>query len=70
MRLPNANRARVDPDKIEKYLLSHDHPDGASKARFFELFGFQQALWETFANTVRRIRSEKRWQPVTGSGTF
>ena len=49
VRLPNANRARVDRDKILKYLLCHEHPDGAPKARFFERFGFKRSAWEKLA---------------------
>jgi len=35
MRLPNADRARVEQSKIVEYLLNREHPDGGSKARFF-----------------------------------
>jgi hypothetical protein len=31
MKLPNAERARVDREKITDYLLSPVHPDGSSK---------------------------------------
>jgi len=30
----------IHPAKIYKYLLNPDHPDGASKERFFRSFGF------------------------------
>ncbi len=39
-RLPNAHQAVVAEAKIARYLLDHDHPDGAPKARFLERFGF------------------------------
>jgi hypothetical protein len=49
MKLPNASRVRVDRSKIEQYLLSHEHPDGSPKARFFERFGFRRSHWEELA---------------------
>jgi hypothetical protein len=49
MKLPNASRVRVDRSKIEQYLLSHEHPDGSPKARFFERFGFRRSHWEALA---------------------
>ena len=45
MKLPRANQARVDESKVAEYLLARDHPDGGSKARFFERFGFHAAEW-------------------------
>jgi hypothetical protein len=51
--LPRGNHARVDESKIVGYLLSHDHPDGAPKARFFEGFGFHASAWQVFASALR-----------------
>ena len=45
MKLPKANQARVDESKVTDYLLSAGHPDGSSKARFFERFGFHSFEW-------------------------
>ncbi|MFY9269513.1 MAG: DUF6883 domain-containing protein [Candidatus Manganitrophaceae bacterium] len=46
VRLPNADQAQVDREKITGYLLSATHPDGASKAKFFARFGFYLEDWE------------------------
>lgn len=54
MNLPNAEHARVDRDKITDYLLSEEHPDGRSKAFFFQRFGFHIDLWAVFADALRR----------------
>ena len=54
MRLPNADRAKVDRGKITEYLLSTDHPDGRSKARFFAGFGFRIENWEVLAEALRK----------------
>ena len=61
MRIPNAKHAQVDREKIERYLLCHDHPDGASKARFFEQFGFDRANWRKLAAA---LQEHAQTQPV------
>ena len=45
MRLANADRAFVAPEKITHYLLARDHPRGRSKAAFFESFGYAKDRW-------------------------
>ena len=40
MKVPNYDSAIVPIQKIEAYLLNIDHPDGASKARFFLHAGY------------------------------
>lgn len=52
--LPNANRARVDREKIIEYLLCESHPDGRAKAAFFASLGFQVGQWEILAESLRR----------------
>jgi len=42
MRLPNAEDARVDVEKLRGYLLSETHPIGRSKGRFFRGIGFDE----------------------------
>jgi hypothetical protein len=54
MRLPNAERARVEPAKILNYLLSTRHEDGGSKAKFFVQYGFSWEQWQDFAHALRR----------------
>ena len=52
MKLPNADGCRVDEYKIRNYLLSRSHPDGASKAEFFERFGFKISAWHAMAKAL------------------
>jgi len=40
MRIPGAERALISLEKIARYLLNPDHPDGASKARVLAHAGF------------------------------
>ena len=44
-KLPNADRAFVDPRKILDYLLSLDHPAGRYKAAFLFNLGYSRARW-------------------------
>jgi hypothetical protein len=43
MRMPHAEEAIVDPEKITRYLLSGTHARGRGKAQFFASFGFRTA---------------------------
>jgi hypothetical protein len=50
MKLPNANLAIVDPEKIRDYCLNPEHPRGKHKARVF-----QSALGVTKADAEKLI---------------
>lgn len=54
MRLPDAERLRVDREKITEYLLCVSHADGKAKAEFFMRFGFRLDQWEVFAEALRK----------------
>ena len=54
MKLPNADKARIDKTKITEYLLSKSHPDGCNKAYFFCQFGFTVENWEIFAQSLHK----------------
>jgi len=53
MKLPNADLARVEHEKIAGYLLNPRHVYGASKARFFVEFGFRVENPERLAAALR-----------------
>ncbi|HLX61922.1 MAG TPA: hypothetical protein VKX17_11630 [Planctomycetota bacterium] len=53
MKLPCAGQLVVEREKIADYLLNPSHRYGGSKARFFELFGFQSDDWEVLAERLR-----------------
>ena len=46
MKLPNADKAVVEREKVEDYLLDAAHPDNGGKAQFFERFGFHRNEWK------------------------
>ena len=52
--LPNALQAQVTREKIVDYLLCVEHPDGGSKARFFQRFGFSLENWAALAEALRK----------------
>jgi len=53
MKLPNAQLAVVEQEKVVGYLLNPAHRYGASKARFFVEFGFRLDDWETLSRALR-----------------
>ena len=64
MRLPNAERAQIDPAKVRDYLLAPDHPDGASKARFFAALGFARARWPLLRDALLAVAREGEAEPA------
>ena len=58
MKLPNSDLVLVEKDKIVNYLLCLDHPDGGSKARFFQRFGFTMEAWSALAKALCRHGQE------------
>lgn len=53
MKLPNADKLIVEPEKIQDYLLNSAHRFGGSKARFFVRFGFTLGQWKQLAEALR-----------------
>ena len=54
MRLPNADQAVVEPEKITEYLLSHTNPRSRGKAGFFVRFGFNSDNWQGLTEALVR----------------
>jgi hypothetical protein len=67
MKLPNADIARVENEKIVGYLLNPGHPLGANKARFFGSFGFRVENPEQLAAALRK--HGRRHEVVKTKGT-
>ena len=53
MLLPNAERVRIDAEKLRGYLLSPTHPVGRFKARFFAALGYSADDWQTLEADLR-----------------
>ncbi|MCX6993185.1 MAG: hypothetical protein NT011_08605 [Kiritimatiellaeota bacterium] len=58
--LPNALQAQVTREKVVDYLLCTEHPDGGSKARFFQIFGFSLDNWSALAEALRKHGLENK----------
>src|SRR5437867_1965661 len=41
LKLPNRDSAYIPSEKVERYLLSEEHPDGERKAHFLRRMGFE-----------------------------
>ena len=57
MKLPNADKAVVEREKIADYLLNAAHPDNGGKAQFFEQLGFHRNEWTKLAAAFQRLAS-------------
>ena len=53
MLLSNAEHAIIDLEKLRDYLLSHEHPHGRFKARFFNALGFRSDQWQELESVLR-----------------
>jgi hypothetical protein len=54
MRMPNAENALVECQKVRDYLLSLTHPVGRHKAVFFHAFGYTVDNWTTLETALRQ----------------
>jgi hypothetical protein len=55
VKLPNAEKARVERNKIVDYLLNPVHPDNSGKAAFFEGLGFRRDEWKSLAKSLQEL---------------
>jgi len=55
VKLPNAERVRIDERKVRDYLLSKTHPIGRFKARVFGAIGFDESNRAAFMAELQRI---------------
>ena len=51
-RVPNADKARIDPRKITHYLLDETHEKGGPKSVFLKRFGFSRAEWHKLRDVL------------------
>jgi hypothetical protein len=55
MKLPGAESARIDSEKIRDYLLSMEHPIGRFKAVFFANLGYARQHWRRLEDDLLEI---------------
>jgi hypothetical protein len=60
MKLPNAERAIIDQEKICSYLLNLSHKRRTSKAKLLYSLGYIDERWQDLERDIRRdhLRSE------------
>jgi hypothetical protein len=51
--LPGIEIAVVEERKVLGYLLAGDHPEGASKASFFQAVGFRRSEWQALSEAIQ-----------------
>ncbi|MFI5307497.1 MAG: DUF6883 domain-containing protein [Polyangiales bacterium] len=57
MKIPGAELAIVDPEKVRDYLLSPTHPVGKFKSVFFAALGYTE---EKLGGIAARVREDRR----------
>jgi hypothetical protein len=55
MKLLNADKAIIPPEKLRDYLLSPSHPVGKFKAAYFRTLGYTCGDWEQLEADIRII---------------
>jgi hypothetical protein len=55
MPIPDAERAIASRGKVHDYLLNPEHPDGGSKAIWFDSLGYSQRDWQVLARDLLAI---------------
>ncbi len=55
MKLANVDRAVIQKEKIQDYLLSQSHPIGRFKAQFFRSLGYSSDTWELIEAEIRGL---------------
>jgi hypothetical protein len=71
MKLPFAENAVVDAEKVRDYLLSRLHPVGRFKAVFFAGLGYTQENWANCTRTCfgSESRARRYRESSVASGT-
>lgn len=54
-KLPQAEKAIIDVEKLCEYLLSPSHPVGRFKAVFFEKYGYNAETWQSLQQSLRKL---------------
>jgi hypothetical protein len=55
MKVPHCEQAIIKTEKLTKYLLNFDHPKGKSKAKLFQILGFELSNADELATQLLDI---------------
>lgn len=67
MKLPNREKAFIQPAKLIDYLLSETHAVGRAKAKFLRLFGFDETNVDLLAQGLLTIARTQEVMSATSS---
>jgi len=62
-RLPDAEKAVIDPRKLRDYALNPHHDSGQYKAAFFAQMGYVAENWERLTNDIRQQHLSQSAEP-------
>ena len=54
-KMPNAEKAVIDADKLRGYILSFSHPLGRFKAAIFKKLGYSAENWKLLENSLKEL---------------
>jgi hypothetical protein len=55
MKIPNSDRAVVEPSKLTEYLLNTEHQRGGAKAKLLMQLGYSIDNWQQLEVDIRRF---------------
>jgi hypothetical protein len=55
MKIPNSDRAVIEPSKLIDYLLNPEHRKGGGKAKLPKQFGYSQENWQQLEIDIRNF---------------
>jgi hypothetical protein len=64
MKVPHFEQAIIKTEKLTKYLLNFDHPKGKSKAKLFQILGFELSNADELASQLLNIIFENDFNEV------
>jgi glucose-6-phosphate 1-dehydrogenase len=65
MKIPNADRAVIEPAKLSEYLLNTEHQRGGAKAKLLIYFGYSPENWQQLEADIRRYHLDVDVNMVT-----
>jgi hypothetical protein len=55
MKIPNRDRAIIEPSKLTTYLLNTEHQRGGAKAKLLIHFGYSPENWQQLESDIRQF---------------
>ncbi|HEY9828493.1 MAG TPA: hypothetical protein V6D19_23890 [Stenomitos sp.] len=55
MKIPNGDRAIIEPAKLTEYLLNTEHKRGGAKAKLLLYFGYSSENWQQLESDIRKF---------------